>query len=71
MSHPFQCSCGMKTRQPYLVNGQLLCVLCTENVAPRLVSTRTSKDWKEFTRSEHKVPSRPGYRARWRDEEED
>ena len=68
---PFECFCGMKTREPFLVNGQLMCVMCAENIAPRLVNSRTSKNWKEFTQSNHKAPSRPSYRARWNDEDDD
>ena len=68
---PFDCSCGVKTRDPFLVNGKLMCVMCAENIAPRLVTSRTSRNWREFTQSSHKVPSRPGYRARWNNEDED
>lgn len=71
MSQPFECLCGMKTRSPFLVNGQVMCVMCAENIAPRLVSAKTNRDWKEFTQSSHRLPTRPGYRARWNDEDDD
>jgi len=70
MQRPFECSCGVKTTQPFMINGQVMCVMCAENIAPRLVSAKTSRDWKEFTRSAHKVPTRPSYRARWSNEDD-
>jgi len=48
MARPFACSCGRLTREPYLVNGQLMCVLCAEQVAPHLVDARTVRDWQAF-----------------------
>lgn len=71
MAEPFTCSCGMRTREPLLINGEKLCALCVERIAPFLVSRKASRDWREWTASNHRVPSRPGYRARWRDNDDD
>lgn len=54
-----------------MVNGQLLCVMCTDAISPRLVSTRAARSWKEFTSTGKRVPTRPGYRTRWSDYDED
>jgi len=66
---PFTCFCGTKTRNPYLVNGELMCVICADRVAPRLVSAKTARDWQSFVASNHHVPM--SYRPRWRDQEDD
>lgn len=71
MAEPFTCSCGIRTREPFLVNGEKLCTICVEQLAPRLVSRRAAANWQEFTYGNRKVPSRPSYRARWRDEDDD
>lgn len=70
MAAPFTCSCGIKTRQPFYVNGEMLCTICAEAIAPRLVTKRAVHDWQEFTRSNHQVPTRPSYRARWSEEDD-
>lgn len=69
MAEPFTCSCGTQTRQPYLVNGNLMCVLCTDRIAPRLVNAKSARDWQTFISSNGRTPTKPGYRARWRDDE--
>jgi hypothetical protein len=70
MAQPFRCDCGMRTNQPYLINGEKLCVVCAEQIAPRLVSRHVKRNWQEFTQSNHLVPTRPGYRSRWDDDDE-
>lgn len=67
MDQVFACSCGIKTRNPYYINGAVLCVMCADRVAPRLVSHRVSADWRTFTTDGRRVPTTPGYRARWQD----
>jgi len=61
---PFECFCGIKTREPFLINGQKMCTVCAEKVAPRLVDKRTATSWKAFTDASHRIPTMPGYRVR-------
>ena len=71
MSEPFTCYCGLKTREPFLINGLMLCALCADKIAPRLVDTRAARNWQAFVQSNHAIPTRPGYRSRWKDEDDD
>ena len=66
---PFTCSCGMKTREPFLVGGELLCVICADKLSPRLVTKRAERNWHAFQNMNRSVPTRPGYRARWTDDD--
>lgn len=70
MSEPFTCSCGMKTRQPFKIGGEMLCALCVEQIAPQLVTHRAARNWQQWTRESHHVPTRPGYQPRWKDEDD-
>jgi hypothetical protein len=45
----------------------MLCAICTENVAPRLVNQRAARSWAEFSANGRKVPTTPGFRARLRE----
>jgi hypothetical protein len=56
---PFKCACGLQTRQPFYVNGEMMCAVCTERAAPRLVYQRTVKDWAQFQNESRTVPRRP------------
>lgn len=61
---PFECACGMRTREPFVVNGVKMCTLCADRIAPRLVNHRAAASWREFTASGRRVPTTP-YRQRW------
>jgi hypothetical protein len=65
MAAPYQCECGLRTRAPFMINGELMCAVCAEKVAPRLVNQRTARNWFEFQNASRMGPTRPGYRARW------
>lgn len=56
---PVTCSAckRIKTTQPFLVNGNLLCTLCVEEIAPRLVHRRAVANWRDFTNSNRSVPT--------------
>lgn len=65
---PFTCSCGIKTREPFLVNGELVCVICADKSAPRLVNSRTTRNWQQFQNEARSTP-RAGFRNRWASDE--
>jgi len=71
VNQPLTCSCGIKTREPFLVNGELLCALCADKIAPRLVTSRAARNWQSFVQGNRVVPTRPGYRNHWRDADDD
>lgn len=58
MAKVFSCECGQRTTEPFMVNGRLMCTLCAEEFSPHLVSRRAAANWKEFTRTNRKVPMR-------------
>jgi len=62
---PFTCSCGIKTREPFIINGIKMCTVCAEQIAPRLVDSRTAASWKAFTDASHRIPTVPGYKKRY------
>jgi hypothetical protein len=69
MGAVFTCSCGMKTTSPFLINGEKLCTMCAESVAPRIVSSRAAHNWEEFTSTKRRMAHLPRSRyARSRDE---
>lgn len=59
----------MKTREPFLVGGELLCVICADKIAPRIVTKRAERNWQEFQNYSRMLPTKPGYRNRWVDDE--
>ena len=52
-----------------MVGGELLCVICADKVSPRLVTKRAERNWQEFQNYSRMVPTKPGYRNRWVDDE--
>jgi hypothetical protein len=54
----FTCECGMRTTEPFYIGGRLLCTLCAESENPRLVNKRAVANWREFTTTNKKVPTR-------------
>lgn len=58
---PFKCECGLLTREPFYVNGELLCAICAERAAPRIVQQRTVSNWTKFQNESRTVPRK----ARW------
>lgn len=42
-----QCSCGIRTREPFLIGGVMYCALCAEIRVPSLVA-RKARDWQTF-----------------------
>jgi hypothetical protein len=49
------------TREPFYVNGEMLCAICAERAAPRLVQQRTVSNWTKFQNESRTVPRK----ARW------
>lgn len=60
VSKVYTCSCGMRTTEPFLINGVLLCTLCAESEKPSLVNRRAVANWREFTN--RKVSLRPHFK---------
>lgn len=58
MAKVFTCSCGTKTTEPFMITGRLLCTLCAESENPHLVNKRTRENWREFTSTNRRVPTR-------------
>ena len=57
MSEPFTCDCGVKTREPFMIDGRLMCTVCAEAIAPRIVSSRAVSNWSQFQTGQRRVPS--------------
>lgn len=53
------CSCGLRTTEPYLVNGEKLCAVCAEKVAPRFVSERAARNWAEYASGQRRQAHLP------------
>ncbi len=53
------CSCGLRTTEPYLINGEKLCAVCAEQVAPRIVSARAARNWTEYAQSQRRATMMP------------
>lgn len=69
MGDVFTCSCGMKTTQPFWVNGEKLCTMCADAVNPRIVSSRAARDWSEFNNTKRRMAHLPKSRYnRYHDE---
>lgn len=47
MSAAITCHCGLRTKEPFLVNGDVLCAVCAEKLAPALVASK-AKTWHQF-----------------------
>ena len=45
---PFICSCGTKTKEPYVIRGVTMCVLCAEVAAPDVVERRERQAARQF-----------------------
>lgn len=56
----YTCECGVRTREPFKVNGTLMCALCAERVAPRLVDMRAARSWRQFVDATRIPKSRTG-----------
>lgn len=64
MAKVYTCDCGMKTTEPYLIAGRLLCTMCAEEENPHIVNRRAAANWKEFTSTNRKVPTQ-SHRRNW------
>lgn len=51
----FTCECGVRTREPFRVNGTTMCAVCAEHVAPGLVFSRARR-WYEADRRDMQRP---------------
>lgn len=40
----FECDCGRRTKEPFLVGGVKMCAVCAEEFAPELVESK-ARDW--------------------------
>jgi len=61
----FKCDCGRRTTEPFLINGQKFCTVCAEDLAPKIVASRTRANWASFTSLDRSVPMRPGFMNRY------
>lgn len=43
------CTCGLKTREPFKIGGELLCAVCAERIAPGDVIAR-ARQWYQAER---------------------
>lgn len=43
---PWTCECGRLTNNPYFIRNQLLCVVCAEELDPRMVDRRVKRDYR-------------------------
>jgi hypothetical protein len=53
VTHIFTCECGIRTREPFKINAQMLCAICAERVAPGLVYSKARR-WYEAEQRERK-----------------
>lgn len=49
MSVVFQCECGRRTTDPFIINGVKMCVICAEEADPRTVDIREKKNYRRYT----------------------
>lgn len=69
MSAVFECSCGRRTTEPFVIRGLMYCTICADEIDPKIVSSRENHNIRRFgARKGHS----PGYdrsefdaRGRW------
>ena len=54
MSVVFQCACGRKTTDPFIIDGARMCVICADQARPEIVDSRERFNRKRYgTRLRH------------------
>lgn len=48
----YQCRCGMRTTDPFVIDGEHLCAICAEEVNPRIVNQRARENYSKYTKPE-------------------
>ncbi len=55
MSVVFDCGCGRRTTEPFIINNEKMCVVCAEEIAPRLVERRAKYNYERYQVRQHDV----------------
>jgi hypothetical protein len=53
-----RCPCGMRTTEPYLINGELVCGLCAEETLPKPLRRKQrdeERQYREHIRHDHQM----------------
>ena len=57
-SKVFYCPCGARTTDPYFIGDTVMCVLCAEEMDPKLVERKTRSEermYRESARNDHQM----------------
>jgi hypothetical protein len=50
MSQVFECECGRKTTEPFIIKGRRYCTVCAEDIWPDVVESRERHNLRQFGR---------------------
>lgn len=50
MSTVFECACGRRTTEPFVIRGMKYCTICAEDINPDIVSSRERFNYSRYER---------------------